>query len=223
MLSSELSARLDSALHDARMEGGVLYTPAYLARVKVRPTVCVHENVLNRVGVCACECAAWVGKHLGEHKEVDGGSWAAACQEHDLRCFGGEGLPGAQPVHPGCRGRPLPSAYRPQHLAATQAQLRGALRGASAPLPLSSLSKPLGLEGLGALSALLPSLAEALLQEGEEEGSASLWPAAVGKRGCQAEARIGRAGHIRAPLPTPPPTPPHPRAALHPQAACAGG
>lgn len=56
-----------------------------------------------------------------------------------------------------------------------QAQLRGALRGALAPVSVPSLVRELGLEGLGSLQSLLPSLVEQLLAEGGRCLGAGWW------------------------------------------------
>ena len=44
---------------------------------------------------------------------------------------------------------------------------RGALRGAASPLSMPALLKELGVEGLASLSALVPSLVEELVAQGE--------------------------------------------------------
>lgn len=56
--------------------------------------------------------------------------------------------------------------YTENYLTRVKAQLRGALRGALAPLTLAALRKDLGIENLGGLGALVPSLAEELLKDG---------------------------------------------------------
>jgi hypothetical protein len=63
--------------------------------------------------------------------------------------------------------------YTDAYLARVKAQLRGALRGAAAPVSLPALRRDLGLEGLGALGALLPALTEELQREGAVDGRAA--------------------------------------------------
>lgn len=60
--------------------------------------------------------------------------------------------------------------YTDAYLARVKAQLRGALRGALSPVSLTSLRRDLGLENLGALSALVPSLVEELRRGGAISG-----------------------------------------------------
>lgn len=60
--------------------------------------------------------------------------------------------------------------YTESHLARIKAQLRGALRGALSPVSMTALRRQLGLENLGALSALLPTLTEELQREGAVSG-----------------------------------------------------
>ena len=73
--------------------------------------------------------------------------------------------------------RPLPYLYDGCEAEGLQAQLRGALRGALAPVAMQTLVKELALEGLGPLHALLPSLIEQLLAEG---GCARGWEGVQG-------------------------------------------
>ena len=56
--------------------------------------------------------------------------------------------------------------YTDAYLLRIKAQVRGALRGALAPISLSTVRKDLGIESLGGLGALVPTVAEELLREG---------------------------------------------------------
>jgi hypothetical protein len=56
--------------------------------------------------------------------------------------------------------------YTDAYLARIKAQLRGALRGSLAPVTLASVRKDLGLDTLGGLAGLVPTLAEELVKEG---------------------------------------------------------
>jgi hypothetical protein len=56
--------------------------------------------------------------------------------------------------------------YTDAYLARIKAQLRGALRASLAPVTLASVRKDLGLDTLGGLAGLIPTLAEELLKEG---------------------------------------------------------
>ena len=68
-------------------------------------------------------------------------------------------------------GHPPPSCLFPSSLSPPALpQLRGALRGAAAPVNLSTLARDLGLEGLGSLASLLPSLIDELVDSGAIAG-----------------------------------------------------
>lgn len=60
--------------------------------------------------------------------------------------------------------------YTDAYIARLKAQLRGALRGALAPVSLQSLRKSLGISSLGVLSSMIPSLIEELQSEGSIDG-----------------------------------------------------
>lgn len=92
--------------------------------------------------------------------------------------------------------------YTPAHLARVRAQLRGALRGAAAPVSLAALVRQLGLEGVGSLGALVPGIVEELVAAGAVEGrlagGGGTWTPAAYVRGQQQAVRrfYSQSGYI---------------------------
>eukprot|EP00775_Hariotina_reticulata_P003488 gene3488-3758_t len=61
--------------------------------------------------------------------------------------------------------------YTPAYVRNIKAQVRGALRGATAPVAMAALVKELGLDGLGSSNSMMAQLVEELLQEKAVAGS----------------------------------------------------
>jgi len=62
--------------------------------------------------------------------------------------------------------------YTPAFVRNIKAQLRGALRGAEAPVTLATLARGLGLDAAASGGAMLPGLTEELVADGAARGSA---------------------------------------------------
>ena len=154
MAGGVLAERVASGMIRGRLEAGVIYTQAYLQRIKAQLR-------------CAGLAAARRGRHGRALLDGNGSPVLVAgrCAPR-FAALGAAAAEGPALLLPTSNAACLAPDPRP-----SGARCRsGALRGAVSPVAVPSLVRELGIEGLASLNALVPSLVEELAAEGAGAG-----------------------------------------------------